>query len=90
MSESPEKSLEDLRKLIEENERSLLQAKRLLEWLEAHAANEAIRRTLEVSKEELQRQVQRLDKPLAEGDPAKLNPAISPKTPPNPGSQLSR
>ncbi len=60
MPDGQETSLEELRKLIEENEKSLRQAKRLLEWLEAHAANESIRRTLEVSKEELQRQVQKM------------------------------
>lgn len=60
MPDGQETSLEELRKLIEENERSLHQAKRLLEFLEAHAANESIRRTLELSQDELQRQVQAL------------------------------
>jgi hypothetical protein len=60
MPDGQETSLEELRVLIEENERSLRRAKRLLEWLEVHATNESIRRTLELSKEELQRQIEQV------------------------------
>ena len=89
MPEGQETSLEDLRKLIEENERALQQAKRLLQWLEAHAANESIRRMLELSKDELQRQAQGTQTTDQEGAKRDFLSIIPPQPPPAQGSQLS-
>ncbi len=54
MPHREETSLDQLRELIAENERSLEQAKRLLQWLEAYVANESIRRMFKLSEDESQ------------------------------------
>ena len=89
MPDGQETSLEDLRKLIEENERALQQAKRLLQWLEAHAANESIRRMVELSKDDLQCKAQALAETAPDGSGPELNPIIPSRLPPAQGSQLS-
>ena len=74
MPEGQETSLEELRTLIEENERSLRQAKRLLEWLEAYLTNEANLRLLESSADQLERQIQA----MTASDPCVPKPDVVP------------
>ena len=88
MPDGQETSLEELRTLIEKNERALRQAKRLLEWLEAYLTNESSRRLLELSVDELERQIQAMTSDPRVPKPD-VRPIIPPESPPTQRSQLS-
>src|SRR5262249_8201056 len=89
MPDGQETSLEELRTLIEENERSLRQAKRLLEWLEAYLTNEANFRLLELSGDESERQIQAMTASAPRAPKPDVMPIVLPESPPTQGSQLS-